>query len=97
MQMPQSGVQRGQLRRGLLQHRSRLRCSGQDSHLPLIELGQLLGTMLESAVHDGLTATNPVHGAERPKVEVAPVVPFTNFYRPDLGLRPLSGCGGRCA
>ncbi|MEO8694812.1 MAG: tyrosine-type recombinase/integrase [Acidimicrobiales bacterium] len=38
---------------------------------------QYLSTMLEAAVHDGLLATNPAHGAKRPKVETKPVVPFT--------------------
>jgi hypothetical protein len=38
---------------------------------------QYLGTMLESAVADGLLATNPARGAKRPRVDVAPVVPLT--------------------
>jgi integrase len=38
---------------------------------------QYLGTMFEAAVADGLLATNPVHRAKRPRVEVEPVVPFT--------------------
>jgi len=39
---------------------------------------QHLGTMLESAVADGLIAMNPVRRAKRPRVDVEPVVPFTS-------------------
>jgi integrase len=39
---------------------------------------QHLGTMFESAVADGLLAVNPVRRAKRPRVELEPVVPFTN-------------------
>ncbi len=38
---------------------------------------QHLGTMFESAVADGLIATNPVRRAKRPRVDVQPVVPFS--------------------
>lgn len=38
---------------------------------------QYLGTMLQSAVADGLLATNPTHLAKRPRVEATPVVPYT--------------------
>lgn len=38
---------------------------------------QWLSSMLESAVADGLLATNPARGAKRPRVEREPVVPFT--------------------
>jgi integrase len=38
---------------------------------------QYLGTMLESAVADGLLAANPVRHVKRPKVEAVPVIPFT--------------------
>jgi integrase len=38
---------------------------------------QHLGTMFEAAVADGLIAANPAHRAKRPKVEAAPIVPFT--------------------
>jgi integrase len=39
---------------------------------------QHLGTMFESAVADGLIATNPVRRAKRPRVDVEPVVPFSS-------------------
>lgn len=38
---------------------------------------QYLGTMLQAAVADGLLATNPARHVKRPKVEAAPIVPFT--------------------
>jgi integrase len=38
---------------------------------------QYLGTLFEAAVSDGLVATNPAHGAKRPRIDSAPVVPFT--------------------
>ncbi len=38
---------------------------------------QHLGTMFESAVADGLLATNPARRARRPRVDSPPVVPFT--------------------
>jgi integrase len=34
--------------------------------------------MLEAAVADGLLVTNPARGAKRPRVDVEPVVPFTD-------------------
>jgi integrase len=39
---------------------------------------QHLGTMFESAVADGLIATNPARRAKRPRVDVTPVVPFSS-------------------
>jgi integrase len=41
------------------------------------QVAQYLSTMLESAVADGLIATNPARGAKRPRVEHSPVVPLT--------------------
>jgi integrase len=38
---------------------------------------QHFSTMLSGAVGDGLLASNPARGAKRPRVETAPVVPFT--------------------
>lgn len=38
---------------------------------------QYLGTLYEAAVADGLVARNPVRGAKRPRVDAAPVVPFS--------------------
>lgn len=38
---------------------------------------QYLGTLFEAAVADGLVASNPVRGVKRPRVDGAPVVPFT--------------------
>jgi integrase len=40
------------------------------------QAAQYLSTMLESAVADGLIATNPARGAKRPRVDREPVVPF---------------------
>jgi integrase len=37
-----------------------------------------LSTMLDAAVADGLIARNPAHGSKRPRVDVEPVVPFTD-------------------
>jgi integrase len=45
---------------------------------------QHLGTMFESAVADGLIATNPVRRAKRPRVDVEPVVPFSSEQRAAL-------------
>lgn len=42
------------------------------------QIVQYVSTMLEAAVADGLIATNPARGSARPKVDQAPVVPFTN-------------------
>jgi integrase len=39
---------------------------------------QWLSSMLESAVADGLLATNPARGAKRPRAEREPIVPFTD-------------------
>lgn len=38
---------------------------------------QYVSTMLDAAVADGLLASNPARGAKRPRVDVAPVVPFS--------------------
>lgn len=42
------------------------------------QIVQYLSTMLEAAVADGLIATNPARGSARPKVDLTPVVPFTD-------------------
>jgi integrase len=42
------------------------------------QAAQWLSTLFESAVGDGLLATNPSHGAKRPRVDVEPVVPYTD-------------------
>jgi integrase len=42
------------------------------------QAAQWLSTMLESAVLDGLIAVNPARGAKRPRIDVEPVVPFTD-------------------
>lgn len=41
--------------------------------------------MLESAIADGLIATNPARGAKRPTVNAEPVVPFTTREVDALG------------
>lgn len=51
---------------------------------------QHLGTMFESAVADGLIATNPVRRAKRPRVEVEPVVPFSSEQTTSVTVRPSS-------
>lgn len=58
----------------------RVRADG--THVPLAartanQAVQWLSTMLDSAVADGLIALNPARGAKRPRIEVEPVVPFT--------------------
>lgn len=64
---------------------------------------QYLGTMFEAAVADGLLAVNPCRRAKRPRVDAAPVVPYTNeelerladaapdWFRVAVALGSLSG------
>jgi integrase len=42
------------------------------------QVARYLSTLLESAVADGLIATNPGRGTKRPRVDREPVVPFTD-------------------
>jgi integrase len=42
------------------------------------QVAQYLSTMLDAAVDDGRIPTNPAKGAKRPRVEVEPIVPFTD-------------------
>lgn len=42
------------------------------------QAAQWLSSMLDAAVGDGLLALNPARGAKRPRVDVTPIVPFTD-------------------